>query len=116
MECYVYGYPLPKISYKNYISLLFFLFEYLIKLLILFLSWYKEQSDGHPNAKYMRPIRNSRKYFFEETIPEMSICTDCILSRLTIINVEHNDIGGYYINVTSSGFQSTSDKIELYSK
>ena len=74
-----------------------------------------ESTDAsEPNVESQ--VNESTSSFFEETIPEMSICTDCILSRLTIINVEHNDIGGYYINVTSSGFQSTSDKIELYSK
>lgn len=46
----------------------------------------------------------------------MSICTDCILSRLTVINVEQADIGYYYINATSSGFPSAFGRIDLYGK
>jgi len=44
----------------------------------------------------------------------MSICTDCILSRLTIINVEQADLGHYYINATSPDFPSEYGKITLY--
>ncbi|CAF3468761.1 unnamed protein product, partial [Rotaria sp. Silwood2] len=90
MECYVYGYPPPKIS------------------------WRQERSAGPSNAKYDIDISNSRKYLMEATIPEMSTCTDCILSRLTIINVEQGDLGLYYINATSSGFPSEQGRIELY--
>ena len=46
----------------------------------------------------------------------MSICTDCILSRLTIINVEQADLGHYYINATSQGFPPEYGKITLYRK
>jgi len=90
MECYVYGYPTPKIS------------------------WRKERSAGLPNMKYDTDIWNSQKYLIEATIPEMSICTDCILSRLTIINVEQADLGHYYINATSPDFPSVYGKITLY--
>ncbi|CAF1488042.1 unnamed protein product, partial [Rotaria sordida] len=90
MECYVYGYPPPKIS------------------------WRKERSAGLPNMKYDKDIWNSQKYLIEATIPEMSICTDCILSRLTIINVEQADLGNYYINATSPGFLSEYGRINLY--
>ncbi|CAF5048766.1 unnamed protein product, partial [Rotaria sp. Silwood1] len=90
MECYVYGYPSPKIN------------------------WRKERSAGHSNMKYDTDIWNSQKYFIEATIPEMSICTDCILARLTIINVEQGDLGFYYINVTSPSFPSVYGRIELY--
>ena len=61
-------------------------------------------------------IWNSQKYLIEATIPEMSICTDCILSRLTIINVEQADLGDYYIRVTSSNFPSEYKKVNLYRK
>jgi len=90
MECYVYGYPTPKIS------------------------WRKERSAGLPNMKYDTDVWNSQKYLIEATVPEMSICTDCILSRLTIINVEQADLGHYYINATSSGYPSEYGKITLY--
>ena len=62
----------------------------------------------------MPDIWNSQKYLIEATIPEMSICTDCILSRLTIINVEQADLGYYYINATSQGFPPEYGKITLY--
>jgi hypothetical protein len=66
--------------------------------------------------KYDTDIWNSQKYLIEATIPEMSICTDCILSRLTIINVEQADLGHYYINATSYGFPSEYGRITLYRK
>jgi hypothetical protein len=46
----------------------------------------------------------------------MSICTDCILSRLTIINVEQADLGHYYINATAPDFPPEYGKITLYRK
>ncbi len=66
--------------------------------------------------KYDTDIWNSQKYLIEATIPEMSICTDCILSRLTIINVEPADLGHYYINATSPDFPPEYGKITLYRK
>ena len=44
----------------------------------------------------------------------MSICTDCILSRLTIINVEQADLGNYYIEAITSEFPSELGRITLY--
>ncbi len=81
-----------------------------------FFSWRKERSAGLPNMKYDTDIWNSQKYLIEATIPEMSICTDCILSRLTIINVEPADLGHYYINATSPDFPPEYGKITLYRK
>lgn len=66
--------------------------------------------------KYDTDIWNSQKYLIEATIPEMSTCTDCILSRLTIINVEQADLGHYYINATAPGFPSEYGRITLYRK
>jgi len=66
--------------------------------------------------KYDTDIWNSQKYLIEATVPEMSICTDCILSRLTIINVEPADLGHYYINATAPHFSSEFGKITLYRK
>lgn len=82
----------------------------------IWFSWRKERSAGLPNMKYDTDIWNSRKYLIEATIPEMSICTDCILSRLTIINVEQADLGHYYINATSPNFPPEYGKITLYRK
>ena len=79
-------------------------------------SWRKERSAGMPNMKYDTEIWNSQKYLIEATIPEMSICTDCILSRLTIINVEQADLGNYYINATVPEYPSEFGKITLYRK
>jgi hypothetical protein len=64
--------------------------------------------------KYDTEIWNSQKYLIEATIPEMSTCTDCILSRLTIINVEQADLGNYYINATTTEFPSEFGRITLY--
>lgn len=44
----------------------------------------------------------------------MSICTDCILSRLTIINVEQADLGNYYIEAITPEFPSELGRITLY--
>lgn len=67
-----------------------------------------------PNVKYDTEIWNSQKYLIEATIPEMSICTDCILSRLTIVNVEQADLGNYYVNATALDFPSVFGRITLY--
>ncbi len=98
---------------KINIDILFF-----VKLICFFLisSWRKERSAGLPNMKYDTDIWNSQKYLIEATVPEMSICTDCILSRLTIINVEQADLGHYYINATAPHFPSEFGKITLYRK
>jgi len=82
----------------------------------LIFSWRKERSAGLPNMKYDTDIWNSQKYLIEATVPEMSICTDCILSRLTIINVEQADLGHYYINATAPDFPPEYGKITLYRK
>ena len=80
----------------------------------VFSSWRKERSAGLPNMKYDTEIWNSQKYLIEATIPEMSICTDCILSRLTIVNVEQADLGNYYINATAPEFPPEFGRITLY--
>ncbi|CAF0747085.1 unnamed protein product [Didymodactylos carnosus] len=94
VECYVYGYPAPRIS------------------------WIKSNSAGSTingtNVNYEGVIWNSNKYRIEAIIPEMSLCTDCILSRLTIINVEAGDYGLYFINATTSGFKTELGQVELY--
>ena len=66
----------------------------------------------------LRPIWNSYKYKIEATIPEPNICTDCILSRLTIINVEASDLGSYVINATTNykPYRTALDSISVYGK
>jgi hypothetical protein len=64
----------------------------------------------------LRPIWNSYKYKIEATIPEPNICTDCILSRLTIINVEASDLGSYIINATTNDkpYRTALDSVFIY--
>jgi len=103
MECYVYGYPTPKITWRKQHAV-------------------HQQSDQFSSsaldnrnwASYDTSIWNSQKYLIESTVPEMSTCTDCLLSRLTVINVEPGDLGFYYINATTHGFPPEYGKIELY--
>ncbi|CAF4656105.1 unnamed protein product, partial [Rotaria sp. Silwood2] len=82
VECYVHGYPPPRIT------------------------WYKNDYGGQisdtMSVDVLRPIWNSYKYKIEATIPEPNICTDCILSRLTVINVLASDLGSYVINATTN--------------
>lgn len=66
----------------------------------------------------LRPIWNSYKYKIEATIPEPNVCTDCILSRLTIINVEASDLGSYVINATTNDkpYRTALDSVFVYGK
>lgn len=96
VECYVHGYPPPRIS------------------------WYKNDYGGQISSMMsvdvLRPIWNSYKYKIEATIPEPNICTDCILSRLTIINVEASDLGSYVINATTNDkpYRTALDQVFVY--
>lgn len=85
MECYANGYPPPR------------------------LSWYKEVDPNNPTA--LVPLTEKTfKYKFEATIPEPDVCTDCILARITVINVISADYGTYVLMATSE--QSLSDASE----
>jgi len=98
VECYVHGYPAPRISwYKND---------------------YGGQVSNQMSVDVLRPIWNSYKYKIEATIPEPNICTDCILSRLTIINVEADDLGSYVINATTNDkpYRTALDSVFVYGK
>jgi hypothetical protein len=66
----------------------------------------------------LRPIWNSYKYKIEATIPEPNVCTDCILSRLTIINVEASDLGSYIINATTNDkpYRTALDSVFIYGR
>ena len=91
MECYAHGYPAPR------------------------LSWYKEVDPNNPTA--LIPLtEKSFKYKFEATIPEPDVCTDCILARITVINVISGDYGTYVLRATSEqsiGY-SSEGRVRLY--
>lgn len=91
MECYAHGYPAPR------------------------LSWYKEVDPNNPTA--LVPLTEKTfKYKFEATIPEPDVCTDCILARITVINVIAGDYGSYVLRATSEwgpGYMSES-RVRLY--
>lgn len=93
MECYAHGYPAPR------------------------LSWYKEVDPNNPTA--LIPLTEKTfKYKFEATIPEPDVCTDCILARITVINVIAGDYGSYVLRATSEwgpGYMSES-RVRLYGK
>jgi hypothetical protein len=93
MECYAHGYPAPR------------------------LSWYKEVDPNNPTA--LIPLTEKTfKYKFEATIPEPDVCTDCILARITVINVISGDYGTYRLRATSEqskGYMSEG-RVRLYRK
>lgn len=93
MECYAHGYPAPR------------------------LSWYKEVDPNNPTA--LIPLTEKTfKYKFEATIPEPDVCTDCILARITVINVISGDYGTYVLRATSEsslGYMSEG-RVRLYRK
>lgn len=81
----------------------------------LILSWYKEVDPNNPTA--LIPLTEKTfKYKFEATIPEPDVCTDCILARITVINVISGDYGTYVLRATSEqsiGYMSEG-KVKLY--
>jgi hypothetical protein len=91
MECYAHGYPAPR------------------------LSWYKEVDPNNPTA--LIPLTEKTfKYKFEATIPEPDVCTDCILARITVINVISGDYGRYVLRASSEqsiGYMSEG-RVRLY--
>lgn len=56
------------------------------------------------------------KYKFEATIPEPEVCSDCILARITIINVIAADYGIYVLRASSEQFPGVMamGKVKLY--
>lgn len=87
-------------------------------LVIRYKNDYGGQISNSMSVDVLRPIWNSYKYKIEATIPEPNICTDCILSRLTIINVEASDLGSYVINATTNykPYQTALDQVSVYGK
>lgn len=79
---------------------------------------YGGQLSNQMSVNVLRPIWNSFKYKIEATIPEPNVCTDCILSRLTIINVEASDLGYYVINATTNEkpYRTALDEVFVYGK
>lgn len=82
-------------------------------------SWYKEVDPNNPSA--LIPLTEKTfKYKFEATIPEPDVCTDCILARITVINVIAGDYGTYVLRATSeqSDFKDlmSESKVRLYRK
>ena len=91
MECYAHGYPAPR------------------------LSWYKEMDPNNPSA-LLQLTEKTFKYKFEATIPEPDVCTDCILARITVINIIAGDYGTYVLRATSeqaAGY-SSDGRVKLY--
>lgn len=91
MECYANGYPAPR------------------------LSWYKEVDPNNPSALILL-TEKTFKYKFEATIPEPDVCTDCILARITVINVISGDYGTYKLRATSEDAigHMSEGKVRLY--
>lgn len=58
------------------------------------------------------------KYKFEATIPEPEVCNDCILARITIVNVIAYDYGNYVLRAYSEEFPGVyaEGRIKLYGK
>jgi hypothetical protein len=87
---------------------------------IFYLNRYKNDYGGQisnlMSVDVLRPIWNSYKYKIEATIPEPNICTDCILSRLTVLNVEASDLGSYIINATTNDkpYRTALDQVFIY--
>ncbi len=79
---------------------------------------YGGQISNTMSVDVLRPIWNSYKYKIEATIPEPNVCTDCILSRLTIINVEASDLGSYIINATTNDkpYRTALDAVFIYGR
>ena len=116
VECYVHGYPPPRISWSDLKKLRFHLTTHFAS--FRYKNDYGGQISSMMSVDVLRPIWNSYKYKIEATIPEPNICTDCILSRLTIINVEASDLGSYVINATTNEkpYRTALDSVFIFGK
>jgi hypothetical protein len=63
-------------------------------------------------------LNENFKYKFEATLPEPEVCTDCLLARITIVNVIASDYSYYVIRATSEDFNGYSafGRVKLYGK
>ena len=70
---------------------------------------------NNPNA-LIQLTEKTFKYKFEATIPEPEVCTDCILARITVINVIAADFGTYVLRASSEQFAGlmSQGKVRLY--
>lgn len=70
---------------------------------------------GNPNA-LIQLTEKTFKYKFEATIPEPEVCSDCILARITVINVIAGDYGTYVLRASSEQFAGVQaqSKVRLY--
>jgi hypothetical protein len=61
-------------------------------------------------------LTENYKYKFEATIPEPEVCTDCILARITVINIIASDYGTYMLRASSEEFDRVyaDGRIKLY--
>lgn len=74
--------------------------------------------DPNNPSALLQLTEKTFKYKFEATIPEPDVCTDCILARITVINVISGDYGTYVLRASSeqsSGYYS-EDRVRLYRK
>lgn len=110
----LYGVLCTRLSCPQIEVLLFWIFFFHIKKKFFF-SWYKEVDPNNPTA--LIPLtEKSFKYKFEATIPEPDVCTDCILARITVINVISGDYGTYVLRATSeqSTMHMSEGRVRLY--
>jgi hypothetical protein len=116
VECYVHGYPPPRISWYAARRRAPVVERRLSSVCSRYKNDYGGQVSSMISVDVLRPIWNSYKYKIEATIPEPNICTDCILSRLTIINVEASDLGSYVINATTNDkpYRTAIDSVFVY--
>ncbi|KAI3382098.1 hypothetical protein SNEBB_006372 [Seison nebaliae] len=75
LECYVHGYPSPQIS------------------------WYFTQANSKA-----KKIWNTPTYRIDDIIPEYNRCTDCVLTRLTVLGVLDSHYGEYSVMAISEEF------------
>jgi hypothetical protein len=80
-----------------------------------FNSWYREMDRNNPNA-LIELTEKTFKYKFEATIPEPEVCSDCILARITVINVIAGDYGNYVLRASSEQFVGVmaEGRVRLY--
>jgi hypothetical protein len=70
---------------------------------------------NNPNA-LIELTEKTFKYKFEATIPEPEVCSDCILARITVINVIAGDYGNYVLRASSEQFAGVmaEGRVRLY--
>jgi hypothetical protein len=74
--------------------------------------------DPNNPSALLQLTEKTFKYKFEATIPEPEVCSDCILARITVINVIASDFGTYILRASSEQFAGVmaQGKVKLYGK